>query len=91
MVKLWTGIDIIRLAMLKSELKTSGVRFMVKNENLLFLSGDLPYGEVWPEIWIAEESQLDEAKAVLRRITQLKDRRKPSSDVHENMRNNHHT
>ncbi len=50
---------------LKNVLENQGIICLIKNENLLSAAGGLPPIDCWPEIWVAEESQYDQAKVII--------------------------
>jgi len=65
MKRVYTTSDIVRLMTIKSLLETEGIPFMVKNENLTYLAGELPFGDVQPEIWV-EDDDFEKAKRFLK-------------------------
>lgn len=65
MKKLWTGNDPVRLMLLRAELSARGISFSVRNEDLRIASGELPPTDIWPEIWINDDKNLQEAEDVL--------------------------
>lgn len=74
MKKLWTGTDLVQLTMLKSELEAKGIEFTVKNEALRGAVGELPWNDIWPEVWIADDADLKAAEEVLADLTAMGER-----------------
>lgn len=68
MERRWWGNDPLRLALLKAELESKGIRFMVKNEALGIAAAELPPQETWPEVWIADDERFADALDVLQHI-----------------------
>lgn len=66
MRKLWTGNDPVLKSMLQSELDARGIAFTVRNEELRVGMGDLPAADIWPELWVADDSRFGEAAEILR-------------------------
>ena len=66
MRKFWTGNDLVRMAVLQSELNAKGISFTVRNEALRSGMGELPPIAIWPEIWITEDARFAEAEEILR-------------------------
>lgn len=68
MKQLWTGKDPVKLSILRSELEARGIRFSIRNEDLQVGIGEIPPIEAWPEIWINDNEEYGEAKAILEDI-----------------------
>jgi hypothetical protein len=66
MKQLWTGNDLVRMALLRSELDAKGIPYTVRNEALRIAMGELPPMDIWPEIWITDEARFGEAEEILR-------------------------
>ncbi|MCZ7592130.1 MAG: DUF2007 domain-containing protein [Kiritimatiellae bacterium] len=63
---LWTGNDPVIMSILRAELTSREIPFIVKNEALGVALGELPPVEIWPELWVGDDTQFDEAEEVLR-------------------------
>lgn len=49
----------------RSMLEDVGVRCVVRNETTAALAGEIPISECMPEVWVADDAQLEEAKQIL--------------------------
>lgn len=65
MKKLYTHTDVIRVGHLKSLLESRGIACVVRNEYLGGGVGELPSNELWPELWIIDDSDATPARALL--------------------------
>ena len=65
MKKLYTAGDIIEAQLLNSLLKVQGISSLVKNEGLQSGVGELPFVEMWPEVWIMKQKDWFSATCVL--------------------------
>lgn len=65
MQKLFSASDIIEAQLLKRLLITSGIEACIKNEDLQSGLGELPFVEMWPEVWVIEPSDWDSAREIL--------------------------
>ncbi len=52
--------------LLADQLKDAGIACHVFNENMQGGLGELPFTHVWPELWIVDERDEDEALALVR-------------------------
>ena len=55
MKKLCSTYDTSECSILRSILESNGIQCVVKNELLSPLAGGLPFNDVHPELWVAEE------------------------------------
>lgn len=69
MKKLYIASDIIEARLLDSILRSQGLSSIVRNESLQGGIGELPYVEIWPEIWITNLNDWDAAQEFLRGFT----------------------
>ena len=51
-IKLYTAADIIEAQILQKLLASEGITTTLKNENLQTGVGELPFVEMWPELWV---------------------------------------
>jgi phage terminase large subunit GpA-like protein len=54
------------ISQLKDMLETAGITCFVRNETTVGLSGEIPLNESTPELWITDDSQLEEAARIKR-------------------------
>ncbi len=65
MKKLYTAGDIIEAQLLHGLLQVQGIASVIKNEDLQSGAGELPFVEMWPEVWIIEQKDWFFATRVL--------------------------
>ena len=61
MIKLFTDERLFVLLQLKQQLNEAGLSSFIKNELLAGGTGDLPFTETWPELWLHNKSDYPEA------------------------------
>jgi hypothetical protein len=68
MVKVWSAPHgpIVHLA--KAHLESHGIPCMIQGENLARVAGGVPVGDAWVELWVTDESRVDEALMLLKAI-----------------------
>jgi hypothetical protein len=66
MKKLYVAGDIFEAQLLHSLLKVQGISSLIKNEGLQSGVGELPFVEMWPEVWIIEQKDWISAAYVLK-------------------------
>ena len=69
MKKVTSADSLVTISHYKNILVTEGIPAFLKNEHLGSIMGDMPFQEVWPELWI--ENDLDYDRAL-----QLKEKKK---------------
>ena len=65
MKKLYIANDIIEAQLLDSVLKNHGLSSFLRNATLQSGVGELPFVETWPEVWIKESKEWEEAVEIL--------------------------
>ena len=65
MRKLYSSEDRFMIQRVKEMLEGSGFSCIIKNEHLSSGSGELPYFDTWPEVWLLDDSRYDEAVLLL--------------------------
>lgn len=71
-IKLYTAADIIEAQLLKKLLASKGIVTTLKNENLQSGVGEIPFVEMWPELWLLDLHDLDRAREVLNEFVNRK-------------------
>lgn len=66
MKKLLSHLDFTRIGHYQSILQQQGHPCIVKNANAASVMGEIPYTEVWPELWILDELNYDKAVDILK-------------------------
>lgn len=64
MKKLFVSQSLVEVESLKELLDNAGIVCMVKNRQGSLLAGEVPFAEVFPELWVNDEDE-DNAKQVL--------------------------
>jgi Putative prokaryotic signal transducing protein len=65
MIKIFTSQDITLLNFYKSILEDNGIQAIIKNYYLMSGSGDIPPNECVPELWILDDSRIEDAGRLL--------------------------
>ena len=78
MVKLYTSQDRVLIGHVRNVLEGHGIRSEVRNEFLAGASGEIPFIETWPEIWLIDAADLARARELLVQI--LKEVESPGPD-----------
>ncbi|MEE9445082.1 MAG: DUF2007 domain-containing protein [Cocleimonas sp.] len=65
MKKIHTSEDRIYLFHLKNLLEAQEIDCLIKNDRLLSIAGDIPMGEVWPELWVRDSLHEKWAKEII--------------------------
>ncbi len=68
MKKLISRSSLIELAPFEFGLKAAGIEFSIKNEFISGATGELPFTEVWPELWVTNDASLLQATDICQRI-----------------------
>lgn len=64
MKKLYSSQNRVLLYLVKSTLDEKHIQTFIKNENPP-LAGEIPPAIAWPEIWVMDDAQFDEAEKIL--------------------------
>ena len=65
MKKLYSSEDRFMIQRVKETLEGNGFPCTIKNESLSGGSGELPYFDTWPEVWLLDDNRYDEAVLLL--------------------------
>jgi hypothetical protein len=68
MKKLFTNENRLIVFNLKNVLQGEGIETLVVNEYAGGGAGDLPTFDTWPELWLEDETQFEQADAILQGI-----------------------
>jgi len=66
MKKVYSSDDRILIYHLKNTLDSASINCFIKNDLIYALAGEVPVNEVWPELWITEDSQLYEVEQLIK-------------------------
>ncbi|MBI4528614.1 MAG: DUF2007 domain-containing protein [Deltaproteobacteria bacterium] len=67
MKRIYSAQDTLMLAHLHNILRSHGIECLVRNEHLAAAAGEIPPIECWLELWILDDTRMNEASALLRR------------------------
>ena len=65
MKKLVSSSSIIEIAHYRNLLSSEGIETVVRNEHLGSIIGEIPFLEVWPELWVVNDLEYDRAKQLI--------------------------
>ena len=63
MKKLTSADSIITINHYKNVLESEGIAAEIRNEHLSTIFGEVPFTEIWPELWIKNDLDFDRASA----------------------------
>lgn len=61
MRKILENVDSVRIGQLQAMLESDGIESFVKNLNQSSLMGEIPFAEVYPELWIMNDGDHEKA------------------------------
>lgn len=70
MMRLYRAQHLVEASHIKNLLDSAGIRAFLRNENLVRLSGEVPFDQTWPEVWIEDEAQATTARSILENVRQ---------------------
>lgn len=65
MKKLTSSESLITINHFKNVLASEGIESRIKNEHLGSIVGEMPFVEVWPELWVVNDLDYDRAKQLI--------------------------
>lgn len=65
MKKLTTSTNLVMINHYKNVLESEGIGCRIKNEHLGSIVGEIPFLEVWPELWVINDLDYDRAKQLI--------------------------
>jgi hypothetical protein len=65
MKRVFVSQNLIEVEMRKEWLEQAGIRCMIKNQRSSSLAGEIPFIEVFPELWVIQDEEYDRAQRVL--------------------------
>ena len=66
MKKVYSSDDRILIYHLKNTLDLASIDCFIKNDLIYALAGEVPVNEVLPELWVTDDSQLNEVEALIK-------------------------
>jgi len=65
MKKLTTSESLVTISHWKNLLESEGIRCELRNQHLGSIMGEMPFMEVWPQLWIVNDLDFDRAQQLL--------------------------
>ena len=65
MKKVTTAPSIVTINHYRNLLQSEGIEAFLRNEHLGSIIGEMPFQDVWPELWIRNDLDYDRAKQLL--------------------------
>lgn len=69
MKKVYSAENLPMSGYIKSLLESCGIECVLRNQNLAGAMGELPPIECWPEVWVLDDDDYDEALHIVRSAT----------------------
>lgn len=58
--------NLIEVEVRKERLEQAGIRCLIKNQRSSGLAGEIPFTEVFPEVWVIQDEDYDQARQMLK-------------------------
>lgn len=65
MKQVFVSQNLFEVEMRKECLEQAGIRCMIKNQRISGLAGEIPFTETFPELWVIQNEDYDQAQRVL--------------------------
>ncbi len=65
MKKVTSNESLVTISHYKNLLESEGIEAFIRNEHLGGILGEMPFQEVWPELWVRNDLDLDRAKQLI--------------------------
>jgi len=65
MKQVFVSQNLFEVEMRKERLEEAGIRCTIKNQRSSGLAGEIPFTEVFPELWVLQDAEYDRARQVL--------------------------
>ena len=65
MKKVKSADSLILINHYKNVLETEGIACQIRNQHLGSIVGEMPFPEVWPELWVCNDIDFDRAEQLL--------------------------
>jgi len=63
--KVYTTDSLVTIHHLRNLLELEGIHCIVKNEQMYTLRAEVPFTEVWPQLWVSREADMARAAEVV--------------------------
>lgn len=65
MKKVTAADSLVTISHYRNLLASEGIDAFIRNEHLGSILGEMPFPEVWPELWISNDLDLDRARQLI--------------------------
>ncbi len=65
MKKVTSSDSLVTISHYRNLLESEGIEAFIRNEHLGGILGEMPFQEVWPELWVRNDLDLDRAKQLI--------------------------
>ena len=65
MIKVTSADSLVLISHYKNLLESEGIDAFIRNEHLGSILGEMPFQEVWPEVWVRNDLDFDRAKQLI--------------------------
>jgi rubrerythrin len=65
MKKVFVSQNLVEVEMRKDRLEQAGIQCMIKNQRASGLAGEIPFAEVFPEVWVLHDQDYDKAQQLI--------------------------
>ncbi|MEL6869785.1 MAG: DUF2007 domain-containing protein [Pseudomonadota bacterium] len=65
MKKVFTADNLVTVAHYRNVLEAEGIATEIRNQNLGSVLGEVPFTEVWPQLWVRHALDVDRARQIL--------------------------
>ncbi len=65
MKKVTSADSLITISHYRNVLESEGIEAFIRNEHLSGILGEMPFQEVWPELWVRNDLDLDRARQLI--------------------------
>ena len=65
MTRIHRAQHLVEATHIRNLLDSAGIATFLRNENLVRLSGEVPFDQCWPEVWVADDSDVNAALRLL--------------------------
>jgi hypothetical protein len=64
-IKLTESHSLVEIEALRAQLEDAGIQCLIKNQYASSLAGEVPFAEVFPELWLVQDEDLSQARELL--------------------------
>ena len=65
MKKVTSADSLVTISHYRNLLEAEGIEAFIRNEHLGSILGEMPFQEVWPEVWVRNDIDLDRARQLI--------------------------